>query len=400
MKNITIHRLESLPMDKREMEYVERKGIGHPDSLIDGIVDRISVELCKEYIDKIGFVLHHNVDKGLIVGGAAEAGFGKGTITKKIDVILAGRATDRYEGKAIDVNRIAIDTTKEYLRENTRFLDVDNEVNFESRIARGSADLTSIFIRGREAPLANDTSFGVGFAPFSETENLVLNVEMYLNSKEYKKIRPAVGEDVKIMGIREKDMITLTVAIAFVAHHVKSMEEYRENIAKIKEDIIQFSKKYTGREVEVIINHGDVIDAGDVYITKSGLSCESGDDGSVGRGNRVNGIITPFRYMSLEAAAGKNPISHVGKIYNIFANELAKEVVKRYEGEVEECNIAVVSQIGRRINDPRNLSFSIIANDPARFDSLKKEIHSLGEERLDNIGELTSEIMMGKYPVF
>ena len=160
-----------------------------------------------------------------------------------------------------------------------------------------------------------------------------------------------VGEDIKVMGVRENDKITLTIAIAFVAQFINNIDEYVGIKESIKKDIIGNAKKYTAKEVEVVINNGDSHDTQDVYITKSGLSCEAGDDGSVGRGNRVNGLITPFRHMSLEAAAGKNPVNHVGKIYSIVSKEIAQDIVKLYP-EIKECNVSIVSQIGRRIDDP------------------------------------------------
>ncbi len=400
MKNITVHRLTSSPMNERHIEYVERKGIGHPDSLMDGIVDNVSVELCKIYNEELGFTLHHNVDKGLIIGGASQVKFGSGKITKKIEVIVTGRATSEYDGKRFKVDNIAVDAAKEYLQRTVRFLDLDKEVSFDSKIAQGSADLSNIFMRSREAPLANDTSFGVGYAPLSELENIVLRTERYLNSKEYKAKRPAVGEDIKIMGLREGNKIHLTVAIAFVAKFIKDINEYIEYKSAVEDDIIKYAKRITSKEISLDINNGDSIGTNDVYITKSGLSCEAGDDGAVGRGNRVNGLITPFRYMSLEAAAGKNPISHVGKIYNVFANELADAIIKESGGDIEECGIAVLSQIGRRISDPKNLGIDLIVAKGSDYSKVEKKARTTGEAWLDNIGELSAKIRLGKYQMF
>src|SRR5271168_4675489 len=131
MKNISINKLDGMPVADQRIEYVERKGIGHPDSLIDGIVDATSHALSREYLEKCdNTILHHNVDKGLIIGGASTALFGKAKITKKIEVIITGRATDRYKGVRIDVNEIAREVALTYLKKNTRFLDVNNEVTF------------------------------------------------------------------------------------------------------------------------------------------------------------------------------------------------------------------------------------------------------------------------------
>ncbi len=383
---------------KNSVEYVERKGKGHPDTLIDGIVERASVELSKEYINRFGTILHHNLDKGLIVGGNSEAAFGGGKIIRPIEVIVAGRATKSFKGTSIPVDDIVKNAAAAYLSENTRFLDIQNEVKFVTKIDSGSADLNSVFLRDYKTPLANDTSFGVGFAPFTEVERLTLEAEKYLNSKEYKSRRPAVGEDIKVMGIREGSKIMLMVAIAFVAKFIGSIDEYKEYKENVKDDLKRFAKSITDKEVEIEINNGDSYTTNEVYITKSGLSCEAGDDGSVGRGNRANGLITPFRYMTLEATAGKNPVNHVGKIYSVLSNEIANKIVKENKN-VLECNVYIVSQIGRRITDPKNLTISIAAESKEAFEAAQKDAEAIAEDTLASITSFPEALLGGKYSV-
>lgn len=386
-------------ISEQSVEFVERKGVGHPDSLIDGIVENVSIKLGEAYIEEAGTILHHNVDKGLIVGGSAEVSFGAGKITKPIEIIIAGRAAQEFGGKRIDVDAIAKEAAKEYLRAHTRFLDIGSETLIGSKILKGSQDLIGIFSRVQDVPLANDTSFGIGFAPFTETEALVLETERYLNSKDYKSINPSVGEDVKVMGVREGNKITLTVGIAFVSKFIHSVDEYIKIKDSVNADIKKLAAKRTDKEVDVVINHGDRHDNNDVYITKSGLSCESGDDGAVGRGNRVNGLITPFRNMSLEAAAGKNPVSHIGKIYNIVAREMAADIVKLYP-QIKECNVSIVSQIGRRIDDPRSLYIEAKMDRGQSIDPIKTKVTDIATETLQNIGYISREIAQGRFEMF
>jgi len=399
MRNITVSQSKAPTVGEMPVEYVERKGLGHPDSLIDGIVERISVKLSDAYMDASGVILHHNVDKGLIVGGAAEVSFGYGKILKPIEVIVVGRAAKEFKGKPIPVDEIAVCAAKAYLKENTRFLDIEKEVVYTPKITHGSADLTKIFSRSTEMPLANDTSFGIGFAPLTDAERLALETEHFLNSKEYKQKAPAVGEDIKVMAVRENENITLTIAIAFVSKFIKNADEYIGYKERVAKDVKSFTSKITGRNVEVMINSGDNRKEGSFYITKTGLSCENGDDGSVGRGNRVNGLITPFRYMSLEAAAGKNPVSHIGKIYNILANEIAKDAVKLYP-EIKECTVSIVSQIGRRIDDPKNLDIKLTLENGKELAPIRKKIVDLGDEALDNIQRITKGIIAGEHKMF
>ena len=400
MRNIVVSQLDVKPVSEQITEYVERKGLGHPDSLIDGICDATSVALCKKYMEELGAIMHHNVDKGLIVGGAAKVGYGGGEITKKIQVIVTGRATSVVNGKDIGVNAIAIEVAKDYLKRNTRFVDVENEVDFKGMVAGGSGDLIGVFERGKDAvPLANDTSFGIGFAPFTEVERLVLETESYLNGKTYKGRMPAVGEDVKVMGMREGEVITLTIAIAFVSKFIDSIDTYSKIKETVKNDVISNARKVTDKEVRAFINTGDSIEKEDIYITKTGLSCEAGDDGSVGRGNRINGLITPFRHMSLEAAAGKNPVNHIGKIYNILATEMALRITDEYP-EIKECDISILSQIGKRIDEPHNLNINTIMENGVPLESVRGKINYIAEGMLNEIGQLTLDISLGKYKTF
>ncbi len=399
MGTIHIEQKDRIRVDEQAVEFVERKGVGHPDSLIDGIVENVSLELGNEYIEKAGSILHHNVDKGLIIGGSSDVKFGSGRITKPIEIIVAGRATQRFQGMDIAVDDIAIRACRDYLEKHTRFLDLDNEVKIVSKVLKGSDDLSNIFSRGNDMPLANDTSFGIGFAPFTETERLVLDTERFLNGKDYKDRMPAVGEDVKVMGVREKDRITLTVAIAFVSKFLNNIDEYVKQKEKIKGDILSNASKYTAKEVEVVINNGDSHELENVYLTKSGLSCEAGDDGAVGRGNRVNGLITPFRYMSLEAAAGKNPVNHVGKIYSIVSKEIAQDIVKLYP-QIKECNVAIVSQIGRKIDDPKSVYIDAVMERNEKLEPISTKVHNIAKETLSNMSYITQELARGKYEMF
>jgi S-adenosylmethionine synthetase len=92
MRAINIELLRQQSIEKTNIEIVERKGQGHPDYLIDGASEAVSKALCQYYDEKFGVVLHHNVDKGLLVGGRANPYFGDGEIIEPINVIVAGRA--------------------------------------------------------------------------------------------------------------------------------------------------------------------------------------------------------------------------------------------------------------------------------------------------------------------
>jgi S-adenosylmethionine synthetase len=368
----------------QEAEIVERKGIGHPDTICDSLAEELSVELSKLYIKELGAIMHHNVDKALLVGGKAQSKFGGGEVISPIEIFLVGRALREIDGKEFPVDELAIDVAHNWLKKHIRNLDSSKHVILQTRIKPGSKDLVELFDRFQkkgEVPLANDTSFGVGFAPFSELENIVFYTEKLLNSEEIKNKHPEVGEDIKVMGVRIKNNIRITVSAAFVDKYVKNINQYKEQKEAITNLVLENAKKYTDKDVNVFVNTADDIKNESVYITVTGTSSEQGDDGQVGRGNRANGLITPYRPMSLEAAAGKNPVSHIGKIYNVVANIIANRVVKEVEG-VEEAYCYIVSQIGKPINKPQVCDVKVRKKGNS-FD--KEAVRKIAQEELEKM---------------
>ncbi len=204
-RNILIERLHSSPVGEQAVEIVERKGLGHPDSICDAIMEAVSRALVREYLRRFGRVLHHNLDKGLLVAGRAEHRFGGGTIVAPMGLIFGDRATTEVGGEHIPVGDIAVDTAKGWLRNHLPEVDPERHVRYQVEIAPGSQALTEIFHAGTPHGLlgANDTSAAVGYAPLTETERLVRQTEAHLNSLTFKRSFPESGTDVKIMGFRE-----------------------------------------------------------------------------------------------------------------------------------------------------------------------------------------------------
>lgn len=332
-------------------EVVERKGRGHPDTLCDGIAESVSRALCLAYRAEFGAILHHNVDKVLLVGGGSQARFGGGEVTEPIEVYLAGRATSEVKGKVLPIDRIAVEACKEHLRRTLHHLDVERHVRIVPKLRTGSADLVANYEHGGAVPRANDTSVGVGFAPLTPLELAVLAVERALGSDAARKACPAIGEDVKVMGVRAEGRISLTVGCAMIAAHVPDLPAYRRAKEIVASTALEATRQVSDLPVDVVVNAADEPERGELYLTVTGTSAEAGDDGEVGRGNRANGLITPYRPMTLEAAAGKNPVTHVGKLYNLVASRIAASVAADMP-EIEDVAIVLVSRIGRSVADP------------------------------------------------
>ncbi len=407
MRNIKIEKAVQRSAGQNEIEIVERKGIGHPDSISDGIAEAVSRVLSQTYKEKVGHVLHHNTDEVQITAGESDPKFGGGQIIKPIQILLTGRAANEFtlpngETHKVGVDYIAIEAAKKFLEETIINLDVEYGTVVECKIGQGSADLRDVFQRPNAIPSSNDTSFGVGFAPFTETENLVLKTEELLNSKDFKKQYPFVGEDIKVMGLREKEDITLTIASAFVSKYVDDVDCYLNMKQELTSIVQDLAAKETDLSVNTLINTADdetKKDESGYYLTVTGTSAEMGDDGSVGRGNRSNGLITPNRPMSMEATSGKNPINHVGKIYNLLSNEITREVYSDVEG-VKNIDMVILSQIGKPIDQPRTATAHIQTEDGYTVEDVEEDVTRIIDKWLENITDIKDFMLEGKLRTF
>ena len=403
-RNIVVEEYLLPGVEELEVELVERKGLGHPDYISDAAAEAASLALSKLYIERYGRILHHNLDKVLLVGGQARAYYGGGDVLHPIYIIVSGRATTSVRTEAgveeIPVGTTIIRAVKDWIRENFRYLDPDHHVVVDYKIGKGSADLVGIFEEKATAPRANDTSFGSGFAPLSTLERLVLETERLLNSRDFKKRLPPVGEDVKVMGLRQGNRITLTIAAAVISGLVRDRGEYLAVKEQIREAVLDLASRLApDREVEVHVNTGDIPEKDIVYLTVTGTSAEHGDDGMTGRGNRVYGLITPLRPMSLEATAGKNPVNHVGKIYNVLAVDMANRIYREVPG-LKEVFVKILSQIGRPIDDPLIADIKVKPADSRLTRDQVNEIRSIADEMLANVTSYTEKILRGEVMLF
>ncbi|MBS7645197.1 MAG: methionine adenosyltransferase [Candidatus Bathyarchaeia archaeon] len=401
MRNIFVNTLKQTPVRDQPIEICERKGIGHPDTICDLILNDISVALSKEYLKRFGRIMHYNIDKGLLVAGEVERKFGGGRVLKPMLLVIGDRATFQVDDAEVPIEEIARETAKRWFRENMRFVDPEEHVRYQVEIKRGSEALRDIFERGPGRLPSNDTSAAVGFYPLTETEITVLELERYLNSDEFKRDHPETGEDVKVMGVRRRNDLHLTVAMAFVDKYVKSEEDYFRKKGEVLEEILSFISPRTDMEsVTVDLNTLDEKgrDMRGIYLTVLGTSADDGDCGQVGRGNRANGIIPLNRPASSEAAAGKNPVSHVGKIYNLLSYRLAREIYERVPG-ISEAYVWLVSQIGRPIDQPMIASAELILEKNTSLKEVSREVHDIIDAKLESIDEFCMELIEGKIPV-
>ncbi len=398
---ISVETYKGKAVAEHNVEIVERKGVGHPDFMCDSIMENISAALSREYMKTFGEILHYNIDKGLLAAGRTMKSFGGGRVIRPIELTVGDRATFCALGRRVPVAQIAVDAAKKWIRENMRFIDPERHLKYRVVIAPGSEELTDIFSRPGKVRAANDTSAAVGYYPLSPTETVVLELERYLNSKKFKNRYPETGEDVKIMGLRRGDALDITAAMPLISSFVRSEKEYFHRKGIMREEMMRFLGEYAGfRKIEVHFNTLDVEGRGlgGVYLSLLGTSAEDADSGQVGRGNRVNGLISMNRPMGTEAAAGKNPVSHVGKIYNVLAHSMARTVYEEVEG-LKEVYVLLLSRIGSPIDRPQMASAQVLTDGKLKLGDVSNKITRIIEMELANIHKFCIDLSKGKYPI-
>jgi S-adenosylmethionine synthetase len=399
-RNITVDEASTIPANMQLIELIERKGTGHPDTICDSIMEAICLSLCREYLALTGHILHHNIDKGLLVAGKTIVKPGGGTVLEPMKIIFGDRATDKYNGIKIPVGEIAEAAAKTWLKENLRFVNPEAHVLFQNEIKSGSVELTDLFARSNIG--ANDTSVGVGYAPLSSAESLVLDTERFMNSCEFKQTFPETGEDIKIMGYRNRKTLTLTIAVAFIDRYILNTKMYFERKNAIIEALQIFINTKTHHFENIIIDLNTLDDPSrgenGIYLTVLGTSAEGADGGEVGRGNRVNGLISFGRPLSLEAAAGKNPVNHVGKIYNILAREIASRLYREVNG-IREVSVFLCSQIGKPLDQPLTASARIIPDHNVSLENIREPVTKIIDAELADIFHFTGRLAQGEFTV-
>ena len=403
---LKVSKSSRLPIEQsNNPEMVERKGKGHPDTICDLAVENLSRKLSQYYLNKYGVILHHNVDKCALAGGRSEPVLGGGEILEPIYIGIIGRATSEIlvqsEIQRVPIGILVREAVLDTMKKCVRNIDTEKHLSIDSLVHAGSQDLVGLFDHGKDSmpiPLANDTSFGVSYAPFSQIENIVMKVENHLNSDKILKKIPAIGEDIKVMGLRQQNKIHLTVATAMVSSACEDISAYMAAKEEIKNEVLDLAVKLTDYEVNCDVNQADIPEKEIVYITITGTSAECGDDGQVGRGNRVNGLITPMRPMSLEASAGKNPVSHVGKIYNVLAGQIATHITDKLDGAAE-AYVRILSQIGKPITEPLLCHVAVLPQKGIAFNTIQSDAESIAQEDLAHITKLTEDFLHGRVTI-
>ena len=388
-----------IPPAQEAVEIVERKGLGHPDTICDAVMESVAVHLAQAYLKTCGRVLHFNADKGMLVAGQVACRFGGGSVLAPMRLVMGDRATFEWKHKRIPVNEIAEQAAYTWFKRHLPRIKPLKDLECQVELNPASEELRSVTERPREA-VANDTSAVVGYAPFTPTERLVFQIEQFLNSRSFKKEFPDTGEDVKVLAVRRGRSLDVTVAMPFLAPSIRSEPEYFKRKTLVIRGLESFvgRKAGTGFSPHVFLNVLDQRGAGEAgtYLTLLGTSAEAGDSGEVGRGNRVCGIISLRRPASAEAAPGKNPVAHVGKIYNVLAQVLAEDIHKKVPGLLD-VTVWITSQIGQPISSPQSVVVEIIPANGTNLAAVRPQIQREVQRAFTHMKSFCEELTRGLY---
>lgn len=416
-ENLLVYSSGTSSIENTEFEVVERKGIGHPDTLCDTIAEKVSQAYSQYCLKHYGIILRHMVDKIALSGGTSKVKFGGGEMQKPIRLYLNCRFTRTYQQETIPYLDIVKETVYRHFGEVLPLLDleqwlmiVDNThfapgpgVVYE---ADGSTQNERQFffeIPKKEFAVfhdnnlrSNDTSTAVAYSPLSATEKIVILVETTLNGKEFKKLYPYVGTDIKVMARRIKKRMDITVCIPFIAAYTPNKEFYFEKLKSLEVLIQQMvTSEFPQFNTTISLNTRDNPSKSDYYLTLTGSAIESGDEGVVGRGNRYNGVIPFTRHMSMEACCGKNPVYHVGKIYTAICSLISDEIF-RIVGL--ETYVYLTSQMGRNLSDPWSACVEVCGGNASS--TQRQMIEEIVERNLVNANKTTQKIVSGELNLY
>jgi S-adenosylmethionine synthetase len=395
--SLVVEALRQTPVAARRVELVERKGIGHPDTICDSIVEAFAVALNRMYRARTGAILHYNVDKALLVAGACEKGFGGGRITRPMRLLVGDRATLSADGRPLPVEQTLREVAHGWLDAHLPRLRREH-LEVESVLAAGSVELRGIFAAPARAVASNDTSGASGWAPLTPTEQLVLEVEHFLNGAEFKARFPDTGEDVKVFAVRQDERVTLTVAMPLMAEAVVSERAY---FARKDEILAALAARFGATPLALAwrLNNLDAEGRGadGAYLSLTGTSAEDADSGQVGRGNRVGGLIAFARPTSGEAAAGKNAVAHAGKIYDVLSHRLAQCVHARCPG-LAEVYVNLMARIGEPVDHPW-AAVQVLLRDGVALADVEPSIRAVMDEGLARLPVFREELLRGEHPV-
>ncbi|MFN7161177.1 MAG: methionine adenosyltransferase [Candidatus Gracilibacteria bacterium] len=344
-----------------EFEVVERKGVGHPDSLADALANEVSIAYSKYCLENIGVIPHHNIDKLYIGAGHYKNDYGVCERLSPIIVRVNGRMSSVFGNVDLDIQQLQSSSIQNYLRHVMPSI-TSNDLIIETNASQHTKvpfwftprDLNDI--PDATNPKANDTSVCIGHWPPTLTESLAYRLERYFwkDVSGYAVPRFAeIGQDIKVMVVRNGEHIEATLCVPTISLHTSSYKVYSELIKLYEENLQGLADEFlasSGLQSFVRINPYQK-----QYMLGLGSCIECGEEGVVGRGNNINGIISTHRIHTLESWAGKNPVYHTGRVYGYITAKFARAIAAKFS---VKCTVIAVTRCGDSLFPPYQLKVS------------------------------------------
>jgi len=342
-------------------EVVERKGAGHPDSLADALANEVSVTYSRHCLEAIGVIPHHNIDKLYIGAGHYRNDYGVCERIAPVIVRVNGRISSTFGNTDLGIRELQISAVRNYIRQviptvSTEDLQIEPNATQHTKNPHWFRPRNINDIPDATTPRANDTSVCVGYWPPTPAESLAYQLERYFWTEHYGYTVPRfmeIGQDIKVMVVRNANRLEATLCVPAMSKCIKSYNSYRElmvmhekNLQILSETILEGK----GLRSRVRVNPYQR-----QYMLGLGSCIECGEEGLVGRGNNINGVISTHRIHTLESWAGKNPVYHTGRVYGYMTSKLARKISEHF---LVKCTVTTITRCGDSLFPPYQLMVS------------------------------------------
>ncbi len=130
----------------------------------------------------------------------------------------------------------------------------------------------------------------------------------------------------------------------------------------------------------------------------TGTSAEAGDDGEVGRGNRVNSLIASLSTRSASRLRPERTPSATSPV-NLVALEAAHAIVRGLQAERSTREVFLQSRIGHPVVKPYLSHVRLVLVDPERLEDGPK-VHRSGSSRSLESSNCRRRVVHGELAVY
>ena len=180
------------------------------------------------------------------------------------------------------------------------------------------------------------------------------------------------------MVIRNAENINVDTCIPIFSDTLTCFEDYKKRIKQIEEELyIEIKKLNIDKKYNISININNLNSGSQhPYMLALGSCIECGEEGLVGRGNGLSGLIPTMRAKSNEAYFGKNPVYHVGRVLGFLTQKISNRIYLETGSGNSIYSLALHSDA---LMPPTNLCISLQEMTP----EVKGKVEKILEEEFD-----------------